>query len=73
MSAWLFLGEVWDPHTLFFHLKHHFMPQFFLKTMSRPLGDVKSLKKRCLDLQATSARLLGFLEKIMIYGGGLVL
>ena len=24
MTAWLFLSDVWDPHTPFFHQKHNF-------------------------------------------------
>ena len=40
-SAWLFQGNIYDPHTSFFSSKNIiFMPQFSQKTMLRPLGDV---------------------------------
>ena len=52
---------------LFFHQKHHFYATISPEKDVEASGRRLELKKRCLGPQATSARLLGFLEKIMYW------
>ena len=56
MTAWLFLGHIWDPHTPYFSPKTSFLCHNFTSGCS---GRCLELVKRCLGLRGKTARLLG--------------